>query len=230
MTSTSVLGTTQITLQFDLDRNIDAAALDVQAAIDAAAGQLPKNLPSPPTYRKINPADSPILILAVQSDVLPLTEVNDYADNVLAQQICADPRRRPGDGRRPAEAGGARPDRSGQDRRGGPAARGRRAASSPPPRSTSPRARSTGWSRTSRSTQRPAAEGRALERRDPRLPQRRADPRARRRRRRRRPGEQQGPRLARTASSGVHAAGHHQAAGRQRHRDRRPVKAALPRV
>ena len=61
MTSTSALGSTQITVQFDLDRNIDAAAHDVQAAINAAGGQLPKNLPTPPTYRKVNPADSPIL-------------------------------------------------------------------------------------------------------------------------------------------------------------------------
>jgi HAE1 family hydrophobic/amphiphilic exporter-1 len=73
MTSTSVLGSTQITLQFDLNRNIDAAAKDVQAAINAASGQLPKNLPSPPTYRKVNPADSPDPALAVQSDTLPLT-------------------------------------------------------------------------------------------------------------------------------------------------------------
>ena len=87
MTSTSSLGQTQVTLQFDLDRNIDGAALDVQSAISAAAGQLPKNLPSPPSFRKINPADSPVLVLGVQSDVLPLTQVNDYADNVLAQQI-----------------------------------------------------------------------------------------------------------------------------------------------
>jgi hydrophobic/amphiphilic exporter-1 (mainly G- bacteria), HAE1 family len=87
MTSTSGLGNTQITLQFDLDRSIDAAALDVQAAINASTGQLPANLPSPPSFRKINPADSPILILAVQSDTLPLTEVNDFADNILAQQI-----------------------------------------------------------------------------------------------------------------------------------------------
>ncbi|RRW98217.1 efflux RND transporter permease subunit, partial [Pandoraea apista] len=87
MTSTSALGTTSITLQFDLNRNIDAAAVDVQAAINAAGGQLPNNLPSPPTYRKINPADSPILIMSVKSDTLPLTVVNDYADNVLAQQI-----------------------------------------------------------------------------------------------------------------------------------------------
>ncbi|MFL9878543.1 efflux RND transporter permease subunit [Herbaspirillum rhizosphaerae] len=87
MTSQSALGSTQITLQFDLNRNIDAAALDVQAAINASTGQLPSNLPNPPTFRKINPADSPIMIVSVQSDALPLTQVNDYADNILAQQI-----------------------------------------------------------------------------------------------------------------------------------------------
>jgi HAE1 family hydrophobic/amphiphilic exporter-1 len=87
MTSASSLGFTQITLQFDLNRDIDGAALDVQTAINAATGQLPKNLPSPPTFRKINPADAPILILVAQSKVLPLTEVSDYADNVVAQQI-----------------------------------------------------------------------------------------------------------------------------------------------
>ncbi|VTU28014.1 efflux RND transporter permease subunit [Variovorax sp. PBL-E5] len=87
MTSTSSLGLSQITLQFELDRNIDGAALDVQTAINAATGQLPKNLPSPPSFRKINPADSAVLILGVQSKVLPLIQVNDYADNVLAQQI-----------------------------------------------------------------------------------------------------------------------------------------------
>jgi hydrophobe/amphiphile efflux-1 (HAE1) family protein len=87
MTSTSGLGTTSITIQFDLDRNIDAAAQDVQAAINAAGGQLPKDLPSPPTYRKVNPADSPVLILAAQSDSLPLTAVDDAADTILAQQL-----------------------------------------------------------------------------------------------------------------------------------------------
>ena len=87
MTSTSAVGNTNITMQFDLNRSIDAAAQDVQAAINAAAGSLPNNLPSPPTYRKINPADSPILVIAVRSKVLPLTVVNDYADNILAQQI-----------------------------------------------------------------------------------------------------------------------------------------------
>jgi len=87
MTSSSALGTTQITLQFNLDRDIDAAALDVQSAINAASGQLPANLPSPPTFRKTNPADIAILVLAVQSDTLPLTQVNEYADTILAQQI-----------------------------------------------------------------------------------------------------------------------------------------------
>jgi hydrophobe/amphiphile efflux-1 (HAE1) family protein len=87
MTSTSALGVTSITVQFDLNRNIDAAAQDIQAAITAAGGQLPKNLPSPPTYRKVNPADSPILIMAVQSDKFPLTVVDDYADTILAQQM-----------------------------------------------------------------------------------------------------------------------------------------------
>lgn len=87
MTSTSVLGTAQITIQFDLGRNIDAAAQDIQAAIDAAGGQLPKNLPAPPSYRKVNPADSSILIFSVHSDVLPLTVVDDFAENVISQQI-----------------------------------------------------------------------------------------------------------------------------------------------
>ena len=87
MTSTSALGSTSITLQFDLNRNIDAAAQDVQAAITAAGRQLPNTLTTPPTYRKVNPADSPILILAAHSDTLPLTTVDDFADNVVAQQI-----------------------------------------------------------------------------------------------------------------------------------------------
>ena len=87
MTSTSALGSTAITIQFDLDRNIDAAANDVQAAINAASGQLPKNLPTPPTYRKVNPADSPILLLGATSDTLPLTTVDDYVETKLAQQI-----------------------------------------------------------------------------------------------------------------------------------------------
>jgi len=87
MTSISVQGGAQITIQFDLDRNIDAAAGDVQAAINAAGGQLPKNLPGPPTYRKVNPADSPILILSLSSDAMPIVNVDDYADTILSQQI-----------------------------------------------------------------------------------------------------------------------------------------------
>ena len=87
MTSSSALGSTQITLQFDLKRDIDGAALDVQSAINAASGQLPSNLPSPPRFRKTNPADIAILVLAVQSDTLPVTTVNEYADTILAQQI-----------------------------------------------------------------------------------------------------------------------------------------------
>ncbi|HEY3681043.1 MAG TPA: multidrug efflux RND transporter permease subunit [Bradyrhizobium sp.] len=87
MTSTSSLGSTAVTIQFDLNRSIDGAANDIQAAINAASGQLPKNLPSPPTYRKVNPADSPIMLLSATSDTLPLTAVSDGTDAQLAQQI-----------------------------------------------------------------------------------------------------------------------------------------------
>jgi HAE1 family hydrophobic/amphiphilic exporter-1 len=87
MTSTSYLGTASITIQFDLNRNIDGAANDVLAGINGAGGQLPKNLPTPPTYRKVNPADSPILLLSATSDSLPLTTVSDSVDAQLAQQI-----------------------------------------------------------------------------------------------------------------------------------------------
>jgi len=87
MTSMSTLGSTSITLQFDLARSIDSAAIDVAAAINAAGGQLPTNLPSPPTYRKVNPADRPILIMGMSSETLPLTQVSDLADSIVAQQI-----------------------------------------------------------------------------------------------------------------------------------------------
>jgi len=87
MTSTSLLGSTQIVLQFDLDRNIDAAAQDVQTAINAAAGQLPKNLPNQPGIRKINPSDRPIVLMSVTSDTVPITTVDDFADTVVSQQI-----------------------------------------------------------------------------------------------------------------------------------------------
>jgi multidrug efflux pump len=87
MTSTSQLGSTNIVLQFDLSRNIDAAARDVQAAINAARGQLPANLPSNPGYRKVNPADAPILILSMTSDTIRLPEIYDSANSILAQKL-----------------------------------------------------------------------------------------------------------------------------------------------
>jgi multidrug efflux pump len=87
MTSVSSFGSSQITLQFTLDRDIDAAQQDVQAAINAASNLLPRTLPAPPTYSKSNPADQPILTLSVTSETLPLAEVDDFADSVLAQKI-----------------------------------------------------------------------------------------------------------------------------------------------
>jgi HAE1 family hydrophobic/amphiphilic exporter-1 len=87
MTSASILGSTQITLQFDLSRDIDAAAQDVQAAITAAAKQLPSDMPSPPSYRKVNPADQPVLYLSLSSPTLLLSTVNEYAETLLAQRI-----------------------------------------------------------------------------------------------------------------------------------------------
>jgi hydrophobe/amphiphile efflux-1 (HAE1) family protein len=87
LTSVSALNATSITIQFELGRNIDSAGQDVQAAITVAGKTLPQQMTTPPSYKKINPADSPILILAAQSDTLPLITVNDYADNFIAQQI-----------------------------------------------------------------------------------------------------------------------------------------------
>src|SRR6266571_741090 len=87
MTSTSQLGSTSIVLQFDLNRNIDAAGRDVQAAINASRSQLPANLPGNPSYRKVNPADAPILILALTSDILTLPKMYDTADSILAQKL-----------------------------------------------------------------------------------------------------------------------------------------------
>src|ERR1700735_1291238 len=89
MSSTSGLGSTSITLQFDLNRNIDGAAEDVQTAINAAGGLLPKDLPNPPTYKKTNPADRAVLIYAVYSDEMPIYRVDDYAFTVLAQKLSA---------------------------------------------------------------------------------------------------------------------------------------------
>jgi len=87
MTSASALGSSSVTLQFNLDRNIDAAARDVQAAINAARGYLPTNLPSNPTYRKVNPADSPILIISLTSDILSKSQIYDWASTIMAQKL-----------------------------------------------------------------------------------------------------------------------------------------------
>ena len=87
MTSSSATEYAQITLQFDRSRTVDSAAQDVQAAINAAAGQLPPTMPNPPIYRKTNPADTPVLMMALTSETLPLTTVSDYANSILAQKI-----------------------------------------------------------------------------------------------------------------------------------------------
>src|SRR6202012_3599443 len=87
MTSSSTLGTTGITIQFDLSRNIDGAARDVEAAINAARGNLPSNLPSNPSYRKVNPSDSPIMIIALTSDIYSKGQMYDSASTVLAQKV-----------------------------------------------------------------------------------------------------------------------------------------------
>ena len=87
MTSSSALGSSSITLTFDLDRNIDAASQDVQSAISAAQRQLPPEMPSPPTLRKVNPADAPILFMAIHSTTLPLSAVDEYAETQLAQRL-----------------------------------------------------------------------------------------------------------------------------------------------
>ena len=91
MTSWSGVGVSSITLQFDLNRNIDAAAGDVQQAINAASGLLPKDMPTPPTYRKVNPANFAILIYAIHSDDLPPYEVDQYATNVIADRLSTEP-------------------------------------------------------------------------------------------------------------------------------------------
>jgi len=87
MSSTNSQGSTSITIQFELERNIDAAAQDVQAAIAKAGGTLPPTMPRPPSYQKVNPADQPVLFLALTSDALPLYTVDEYAETLMAQRI-----------------------------------------------------------------------------------------------------------------------------------------------
>ena len=87
LTSPSALGATTIVIQFDLNRNINSAGQDVQAAITVATKSLPQGLSAPPSYKKVNPADSPILLLSARSDTMPITDVDEYGDLFLAQQI-----------------------------------------------------------------------------------------------------------------------------------------------
>ncbi len=89
MTSSSALGTTSVTLQFDLNRNIDGAAVDVQTAIAEALALLPPGMPAPPTFRKVNPADQPIFVIGLTSDTRPLSEVDEYAQTLIAPQVAA---------------------------------------------------------------------------------------------------------------------------------------------
>ena len=112
MTSTSSLGSSIITLQFNLNENIDVEEQQVQAAINAATTYLPRDLPNPPIYSKVNPADSPILTLALTSDTLPLSKVEDLADTGAGTENLPAARRRPGFDQRRTEAGGADPGQS----------------------------------------------------------------------------------------------------------------------
>ncbi len=162
MTSSSSDGSSVITLQFVLDLNIDVAEQQVQAAMNAATTYLPADLPNPPIYSKTNPADAPILTLALTSQTLSLPKVEDFADTRLAQKISQLPGRGPGEHQRRPEAGGAgagesrgpvhlRPDP------GGRALGGRRT-----PTSTRPKATSTARSRPPHRRQRPAAHQRRI--------------------------------------------------------------------
>ena len=108
ITSQSSLGSTRVTLQFELSRDINGAAREVQAAIQAARSQLPSSLPNNPTYRKVNPADAPVMILAMTSERHTRGQMYDIASTVLAQRISQVAGRGPGDGRRRLAARGAR--------------------------------------------------------------------------------------------------------------------------
>ena len=146
LTSSSALGFTQLTVQFDLSRNIDSAATDVLAAINAASPNLPQNIPFPPTIRKVNPAETPILVLGLTSDTLPLTTVDAYAENILVPKS-----RRSRVSARSASAANRSPRSASRliPRRLPSAASVWRtfATSSPKPMSTSQKARSTAPSR-----------------------------------------------------------------------------------
>ena len=181
MTSTSALGATAITVQFDLNRNIDAAANDIQAAINAAAGQLPKDLPSPPTYRKVNPSDTPILILSVALGRGAHHRRRRRGRERSRAAPQPDLGRLPRARRRPADAGHTDPDRSSEARRKGHAARGRAGADRHCDRGQPERRAHRAEADLHDSGQRPADRSQGLERRHRRLSQRGAGPSARHR-------------------------------------------------
>ena len=112
MTRSARWAAASITLQFDLNRKVDGAARDVQAAINAAASDLPINLPNPPTYRKVNPADAPIMILAMTSDTLPQSQIYEFADAILGQKLEPGRRCQPGDHQRRGKIRRARANQS----------------------------------------------------------------------------------------------------------------------
>ncbi len=218
MTSSSSFGVSQITLQFDLNRDIDSAAQDVQAAINASGSTLPRNLPYPPVYSKVNPADAPIVTLALTSNTMSLRQLSDIADTMLAQRLSE----LTGVGRvtvqgniRPAvriQADLSRLANYGialEDVRNVIVARERRRPERRA-RRRAPVLHHLG--------QRPDHGGRRLPQHHPHLPQQRAGAAARRRRRDRRAGEQQGRRLVhgQPGDRGRHPA----PARRQRDRDR----------
>ena len=113
ISSTSSLGKTSIQVEFDLGRSIDGAAQDIQTAINAAGGQLPKNLPNPPTYEKVNPADALLMSIAVTSSDLPISKVDEYVESYIAAENFPHHRRGVGRLSRSAKAGHSRSDKSG---------------------------------------------------------------------------------------------------------------------
>ena len=224
MTSTSSLGSTAITIQFELNRSIDGAANDIQGAINAASGQLPKNLPTPPTYRKVNPADSPVLLLSASIGYPAADDGERRGGRPARTADQPDFRRRAGVHRRPAEARDPGPDRPREAGCQGPVA-GRH----PQPDRDHHGRQSEGQHRRRQARlhhlcQRPAARSRCLERRHRRLSQWRsaADPRYRPRGFR--AGRHEAGRLGRRQARGV--PGDLQAARRQCHRYRRPDQGA----
>ena len=219
MTSASALGFTQITLQFDLNRQIDGTVSDTLSAINAASPFLPPGIPYPPTIRKVNPADTPILVLGLTSDSLPLTTVDAYAENILLQKISQIPGRRPRRHRRPAKARRAGAARSAGACRARHQSRGRPHRARPGQCRPAERHAQQPAPDLYAEHQRPAAERGGLRQSRDRLPKRLAGPHPRRRPRRQRAGKRPDRRLVQQPARGH--PGDPAPARRQRHRHRR---------